>query len=153
MRRDESRLNEAVAEAVDLDRRTVNRAMAWSVPVIVGSFAAPAVSGSATPQAPVVTFGGGSGRRGGTSNARYVDFSLTFTSDQATTITLVSLTPDNSWTAFSNETWPNRVVSLAAGSNTVTFRLNRTGNATEVYTLAFAVPGTSNLGQATFNVA
>ncbi|TQJ49864.1 hypothetical protein [Phycicoccus sp. SLBN-51] len=141
MRRDESQLSDAISDAVELDRRTVNRAMAWSVPVVMAAVAAPAATGS--PHPPKVTAQPGTGTRGGTSNARYVDFAIAFTSDQTATITLTSLAPDDKWSAVQGQTWPNKVVSLASGSNVVKFRLNRNGNAAGAYTLNYGVTGVS----------
>ena len=75
MRRDESRLNDAISDAVELDRRTVNRAMAWSVPVVMAAVAAPAATGSQYPQigVPTVT----ATKTGGPTGK--IQFVLTFT--------------------------------------------------------------------------
>jgi hypothetical protein len=75
MRRDESQLSDAISDAVQLDRRTVNRAMAWSVPVVMAAVAAPAATGSsyskiAQPTITAVKTGGQNGK---------IQFTLTFT--------------------------------------------------------------------------
>ncbi|MDF2144147.1 hypothetical protein [Knoellia sp. p5-6-4] len=74
MRRDETQLNKAIADAVELDRRTVNRAMAWSVPVVMAAVAAPAAAGSGYAQIgqPTVT----ATKTGGPTGK--VEFVLTF---------------------------------------------------------------------------
>lgn len=152
MHKDGSGLTDSIAGAVDVDRRTVNRAMAWSVPVVMAAVAAPAATGS-QPTPPTVTATPGTGTKGGSANARYVDFAVDFTSDQAVTITLMSLTPDDKWSALPGETWPDRIVSLAPGGNHVTFRLKRNGNASGTYTLTYAVTGVSGTQSVAITIA
>jgi len=74
MHKDGSGLTDSIAGAVDVDRRTVNRAMAWSVPVVMAAVAAPAATGSrfaqiGTPTVAAVKTGGPKGK---------VEFTLTF---------------------------------------------------------------------------
>ena len=75
MFKDDARLDESVAAAAEISRRTVNRGMAWSVPVIVGAFAAPMASGSSSAQigTPTVTF-----IKEGGKDLKHIDFTLTF---------------------------------------------------------------------------
>lgn len=148
MLKDDARLDESIAAAADISRRTVTRGMAWSVPVIVGAVAAPMQTSSPSTPPPVVTFTGGSGVRGGTTNRRNVEFILKLNSDQATTVTLVSLLPDDSWRALAGEAWPNRVLSLGAGANTFKFTLDRTGNEKATYEFSYSVPGVGRLAKA-----
>jgi hypothetical protein len=119
----------------------------------MAAVAAPAATGSPQPPVPPVTFNGGSGKRGGVRSDKWVDFTLNFTSDQVTTITLISLTPNDAWVASTGEQWPDRVVSLAAGPNKVTFTLHRTGNTAGAYTFDYAITGVSGTFPAAVNIA
>jgi hypothetical protein len=80
MRRDDIRVQESVAErARPIDRRTVAKGVAWSVPAILVATAAPAAAASATP--PSVAFTSTSGTVDPATGAVALTLGLTSTAD------------------------------------------------------------------------
>ena len=119
-----------------VNRRTIALGAAWSVPVIVMATAAPAAAASGD----VVTSGGGTGTR--IVADKEVDFKLTFTSNVATTVSILSVTPDDTWTEVTPTAGPLPVVlSVAPGTAVYSFRLKRSNNAVGSYIVNYSVAG------------
>ena len=130
MHADESRLNESIGAAGDVSRRTINRGMAWSVPVIVGAFAAPAIAASGVNQSFSASAVGSSGRYA---------FSLNVKNSRKQDVAVELLTLTKSGSSASLITATSTTVR-AGKSSTITVY---TGAAApgETYTLAFKVAG------------
>ena len=113
-----------------MDRRTVNRAMAWSTPVVLVAASSPRAAAS---MPPVVVYEGGDGTR--IVGDKKVAFALRFLATAPATVVISAVTPDNGW-----QTLPV-VLSVAPGPVTCAFALSRTNNATGVYTIVYSVNG------------
>ena len=90
MLRDDALLNESAAPtAREIDRRTIAKGVAWTVPVVIVATAAPAAAGSANPS-PTTTFVSSTGHQNGLSvNA---NFTLFFTGSASSTVEVTGLT-------------------------------------------------------------
>jgi hypothetical protein len=132
MRKDESQLNDAFSDAVEMDRRTVNRAMAWSVPVVMAAVAAPAATGSS--HAEIASASGSQPTKGGP-----VTFTFTFKNISGTNAIGFSSISGSGWGALpTGQTW-----TVTPTATTVTFQIARTnsGNVGTV-TVTLTVNGT-----------
>src|SRR6476659_7520742 len=91
----------------ELDRRTIAKGVAWTVPVVIVATAAPAAAGSTTPS--TTTFVSATGRQNGLSvNA---NFTLFFSGSPSSTVVITSVTSTgDTWT------WPTAPLALSAGS-------------------------------------
>ena len=144
MRRDESRLNDAISDAVELDRRTVNRAMAWSVPVVMAAVAAPAATGSSSVS--ITSVAATYVPAAGSAKAK-VSLALVVRSAGAgNTITFTSLAQGaKSFNFVGSTSFP-----LRAGDNTITIETETVG---AVSPRSSILSYTSNLGAGTTAVA
>src|SRR6476659_11069712 len=107
MHKDDALIDEAAAQAREIDRRTIAKGVAWTVPVVIVATAAPAAAGSANPS--TTTFVSATGRQNGLSvNA---NFTLFFSGSPSSTVVITSVTSTgDTWT------WPTAPLALSAGS-------------------------------------
>jgi hypothetical protein len=144
MLKDDARLDESIAAAADLSRRTVTRGMAWSVPVVIAAVAAPATGGSENPQPPAVTFGPVSGLLD--SSAGTIDFVLSAQSTAAGQIQFLQM---NNGAATGLPT----ALTLVAGANTLKLSVTKSGIATGNVTLTYSLNGGKTTAQVTVRVS
>jgi hypothetical protein len=121
-----------------VSRRTVAIGAAWTAPVVLFAVASPSASASPLPQ-PVVTLGEGNAKKGPVTKT--VDFSLTFSSDVATTVSIISVTPNEAWTKMTSPDALPLVLSIGAGTAACAFTLKRSNNATGDYVVSYSVAG------------
>jgi hypothetical protein len=145
MYRDQTQLDEAIAEAVDLDRRTVSRAMAWSVPVVMAAVAAPAATGSQPTPTPVLPTGVilTPGNKGSVA----IDFGK---GDANVTVTLTAVTGGGA--TWAPESGGKVTTSTATTTSKLTFTVaqNSSGNLNGTVTVRFSLSSGSNW-EATFS--
>lgn len=141
MYKDDARLDESLGLAGDISRRTINRGMAWSVPVIVGAVAAPMNSGSQPPPPPPplpqVTFSQASGKLDRSSST--IELALVASSTATGQIQFVLLDGKPA-------TNLPKVYSLATGGNSFSFSVTQGGVKGGVIPLTYSVDaGKTNL--------
>lgn len=136
MLRDDALLNESAAPtAREIDRRTIAKGVAWTVPVVIVATAAPAAAGSANPSN--TTFVSSTGHQNGlSSNA---NFTLFFTGSASSTVEVTGLT-----SAGDTWTWPTGPLALSAGSKgslKTTFTGSRARSTAATVTITFKIDG------------
>lgn len=137
MLRDDALLNESAAPtAREIDRRTIAKGVAWTVPVVIVATAAPASAGSVNPS-PATTFVSSTGRQNGKSAK--ANFTLFFTGLVSSTVVVTSVTSTgDTWT------WPTAPLALSAGSKgqlKTTFQASRKRSTAATVTITFKVDG------------
>lgn len=106
MFKDDTRVDESAAQARGIDRRTVAKGVAWTVPVVIVATAAPAAAASPPPPAPSaqvgqpsVTFTKEVG--GGKDTLKHIDFTLTFantgTASASVDVLMITSTGDGAY--------------------------------------------------------
>ena len=136
MLRDDALLNESAAPtAREIDRRTIAKGVAWTVPVVIVATAAPAAAGSANPSP--TTFVSSTGHQNGLSVK--ANFTLFFTGSASSTVVITSVTSTgDTWT------WPTGPLALSAGSKgqlKTTFTGSRTRSTAATVTITFKIDG------------
>lgn len=137
MLRDDALLNESAAPtAREIDRRTIAKGVAWTVPVVIVATAAPAAAGSTDPSS-TTKFVSSTGHQNGlSSNA---NFTLFFTGSASSTVEVTGLT-----SAGDTWTWPTGPLALSAGSKgqlKMTFTGSRTRSTAATVTITFKIDG------------
>lgn len=125
MRKDDGLLDGASGTGREIDRRTIAKGVAWSVPVVIVATAAPAAAASGH-----ITMTSLSGKVAGQSGN--VQFKATFTNPGQATALAISISPNDGWS-------PQPVtVSVPAGTNQVSFSATRDKSSTRTtYTISY----------------
>lgn len=135
----DERLDETIAAAGGLSRRTVNKGLAWSVPVIVGAFAAPAESASTvdtTPQATLSLVTAQKGQKD--SQNRQVWLTLSFTGVVGDNQVVVTGITGGSWDVT------GATATVNPDKASVTIMVTRLdSNASQSFTLSCTVNGSA----------
>jgi hypothetical protein len=133
MRKDQAWLEEVAGRGPAIDRRTVAKGVAWSVPVVIVATAAPAAAASQPPPVAVTSASASPKGQGGS-----VHFTVGFDNPSAATSLSITILPDDGWK-------PRPIsLSVPAGQSTVTFAASRDKNMTNKnYTLSFMSNGVS----------
>ena len=137
MLRDDALLNESAApSAREIDRRTIAKGVAWTVPVVIVATAAPAAAGSVNPS-PTTMFVSSTGHQNGLSVK--ANFTLFFNGSPSSTVVITSVTSTgDTWT------WPTAPLALSAGSKgqlKTTFQGSRARSTAATVTITFKIDG------------
>lgn len=147
MFRDDARLDHAIAAAADVSRRTVNRGIAWSVPVVMAAVAAPAAGGSQPPTPTRVLPTAVTLTPGNKGGSIVIDFGKGDVNSKATITSVLG-----GGATWSYETAGKDSTSTATGTSKLTFTLtqNTSSNLNGTVTVQFSLSSGSKW-QATFS--
>ena len=130
MFKDDIRVDESAAEPQGIDRRTIAKGVAWTVPVVIVATAAPAAASSHDLGAIAV-----GGTRGGTPQNRNVTITVSLAAGTGTREVRIESLPGAGITSM----LPTPAVR-ATGTSAV-FILNRSNNGAGPYTVSVSVDG------------